>query len=30
MGEIIVNRAMNGYQEIITDPTYTGQIIVFT
>lgn len=29
-GEIIVNRAMNGYQEIITDPTYTGQIIVFT
>lgn len=29
-GEVVVNRAMNGYQEIITDPTYTGQIIVFT
>ena len=30
MGEIVANHSMIGYQEIITDPTYTGQIIVFT
>lgn len=29
-GEIIFHTAMNGYQEIITNPIYTGQILVFT
>lgn len=30
VGEIIFNTAMSGYQEIITDPSYYGQIIIFT
>ena len=29
-GEIVFNTSMMGYQEIITDPSYTGQTIVFT
>ncbi len=29
-GEICFNTSLTGYQEIITDPSYTGQIITFT
>ncbi|MFN4768511.1 MAG: glutamine-hydrolyzing carbamoyl-phosphate synthase small subunit [Candidatus Kapaibacterium sp.] len=29
-GEIVFNTAMSGYQEIITDPSYCGQIVTFT
>jgi len=29
-GEVVFNTAMTGYQEILTDPSYGGQIIVFT
>ncbi len=29
-GEIVFNTSMMGYQEILTDPSYAGQIIVFT
>ena len=29
-GEVVFNTAMSGYQEIITDPSYAGQIISFT
>ncbi len=29
-GEVCFNTAMTGYQEIITDPSYAGQIITFT
>ena len=29
-GEIVFNTSMTGYQEIITDPSYSGQIITFT
>ncbi|RMF74097.1 MAG: carbamoyl-phosphate synthase small subunit [Alphaproteobacteria bacterium] len=29
-GELIFNTAMTGYQEILTDPSYAEQIIVFT
>lgn len=29
-GEIVFNTAMTGYQETISDPSYTGQIITFT
>ncbi len=29
-GEICFNTAMSGYQEIMTDPSYAGQIITFT
>ncbi len=29
-GEIVFNTSMTGYQEIITDPSYNGQIIVMT
>jgi carbamoyl-phosphate synthase small subunit len=30
VGEICFNTAMTGYQEIMTDPSYAGQIITFT
>jgi carbamoyl-phosphate synthase small subunit len=30
VGEVVFNTAMTGYQEIITDPSYWGQMIVFT
>ena len=29
-GEVVFNTALSGYQEIITDPSYAGQIISFT
>ncbi len=29
-GEVVFNTAMSGYQEIITDPSYAGQIVTFT
>ena len=29
-GEICFNTSMTGYQEILTDPSYSGQIITFT
>jgi carbamoyl-phosphate synthase small subunit len=30
IGEICFNTAITGYQEILTDPSYSGQIITFT
>lgn len=29
-GEVVFNTSMSGYQEIITDPSYSGQIVMFT
>lgn len=29
-GEIVFNTSMTGYQEILTDPSYAGQIVVMT
>ncbi|BAP84609.1 carbamoyl-phosphate synthase small subunit [Paucilactobacillus hokkaidonensis JCM 18461] len=29
-GELVFNTGMTGYQEAITDPSYTGQLITFT
>ena len=29
-GELVFNTAMTGYQEILTDPSYTGQIVTLT
>lgn len=29
-GEVVFNTAMSGYQEVITDPSYAGQILSFT
>ena len=29
-GEIVFHTGMTGYQEILTDPSYAGQIVVFT
>src|SRR5438067_1499788 len=29
-GEVVFNTAMAGYQEILTDPSYTGQIVTMT
>ncbi|MCB9771649.1 MAG: glutamine-hydrolyzing carbamoyl-phosphate synthase small subunit [Candidatus Omnitrophica bacterium] len=29
-GEVVFNTAMSGYQEILTDPSYAGQIVVMT
>jgi carbamoyl-phosphate synthase small subunit len=29
-GEVVFNTAMTGYQEILTDPSYTGQIVTMT
>src|SRR3569832_533168 len=29
-GEVCFNTAMTGYQEILTDPSYAGQIVTFT
>ncbi|HEX7522082.1 MAG TPA: carbamoyl-phosphate synthase domain-containing protein, partial [Acidimicrobiia bacterium] len=29
-GEVVFNTALSGYQEIITDPSYAGQVITFT
>jgi carbamoyl-phosphate synthase small subunit len=30
VGEVCFNTAMTGYQEILTDPSYAGQIVAFT
>ena len=30
VGEVCFNTAMTGYQEVLTDPSYAGQIIAFT
>jgi carbamoyl-phosphate synthase small subunit len=30
MGEVVFNTSMSGYQEILTDPSYTGQIVTMT
>lgn len=29
-GEVVFNTALSGYQEIVTDPSYAGQIVTFT
>ena len=29
-GEVVFNTSMTGYQEAVTDPSYAGQIIIFT
>src|SRR4030042_6311384 len=29
-GEVVFNTSMAGYQEIITDPSYKGQIVIMT
>ena len=30
IGEVCFNTAMTGYQEILSDPSYAGQIVAFT
>lgn len=30
VGEVVFNTGMTGYQEVLTDPSYSGQIIAFT
>ncbi len=30
LGEVVFNTSMTGYQEILTDPSYYGQIVTFT
>src|SRR5512137_990173 len=30
MGEVVFNTSMTGYQEILTDPSYKGQIVIMT
>ena len=27
MGEVVFNTGMTGYQEVLTDPSYCGQIV---
>src|ERR1700757_5080698 len=29
-GEVVFNTAMTGYQEILTDPSYAGQVVTLT
>jgi carbamoyl-phosphate synthase small subunit len=29
-GELVFNTAMSGYQEVISDPSYAGQVVAFT
>jgi carbamoyl-phosphate synthase small subunit len=29
-GEVVFNTALTGYQEVFTDPSYSGQIVVLT
>jgi carbamoyl-phosphate synthase small subunit len=29
-GEIVFNTALSGYQEVLTDPSYAGQVVAFT
>ena len=28
IGEVVFNTGMTGYQEVLTDPSYSGQIVV--
>ncbi|MFW8247679.1 carbamoyl-phosphate synthase domain-containing protein, partial [Klebsiella pneumoniae] len=30
VAEVVFNTAMTGYQEILTDPSYSGQIVTLT
>src|SRR5436190_16625813 len=30
VGEVVFNTAMTGYQEILTDPSYAGQVVTLT
>ena len=30
VGEVVFNTGMTGYQEVLTDPSYSGQIVTFT
>jgi carbamoyl-phosphate synthase small subunit len=30
VGEVVFNTGMTGYQEVLTDPSYCGQIVIFT
>ena len=30
VAEVVFNTAMTGYQEVLTDPSYTGQIVTLT
>ncbi len=30
LGEVVFNTAMTGYQEVLTDPSYAGQIVIMT
>lgn len=30
VGEVVFNTSMSGYQEVITDPSYAGQVVVMT
>ena len=30
IGEVVFNTSLTGYQEILTDPSYEGQIVVMT
>ncbi len=30
VGEVVFNTAMSGYQEVLTDPSYKGQVVVMT
>jgi carbamoyl-phosphate synthase small subunit len=30
LGEVVFNTAMTGYQEILTDPSYAGQVVTLT
>src|SRR5438045_1631164 len=29
-GEVVFNTSMTGYQEVLTDPSYSGQIVTMT
>jgi carbamoyl-phosphate synthase small subunit len=30
LGEVVFNTSMSGYQEVLTDPSYTGQLVTMT
>jgi carbamoyl-phosphate synthase small subunit len=30
IGEVVFNTGISGYQEVLTDPSYCGQIVIFT
>ena len=30
VGEVVFNTSLSGYQEILTDPSYAGQIVILT